>query len=64
MDEIVAAGPENEIWFHGSARLHWPEPTFRNFVAIALILIVASASSHPHHGGDKRRGSSEPAYDG
>ena len=43
-------------WFHGSARLHWPEPTFRNFVAIALILIVASASSHPHYGGDKPGG--------
>ena len=41
-------------WFHGSARLHWPEPTFRNFVAICLILIVASVSSHPHHGHDKR----------
>ena len=51
-------------WFHGSARLHWPEPTFRNFVAICLILIVASASSHPHHGDDKPRGSREPAYDG
>ena len=50
-------------WFHGSAQLHWPEPTFRNFVAISLILIVASASSHPHHGSDKRR-SREPAYDG
>ncbi len=50
-------------WFHGSARLHWPEPTFRNFVAICLILIVASVSSHPHHGHDKRW-SREPAYDG
>jgi hypothetical protein len=19
-------------WFHGAARVHWPEPTFRNFV--------------------------------
>lgn len=51
-------------WFHGSARLHWPEPTFRNFVAICLILIVASVSSHPHHGGDKRGPSRAPAYDG
>jgi len=50
-------------WFHGSARLHWPEPTFRNFIAICLILIVASASSHPHHGSDKRGRPREPAYD-
>jgi hypothetical protein len=50
-------------WFHGSARLHWPEPTFRNFIAICLLLIVASASSHPSHGYDKKR-SREPAYDG
>ncbi len=51
-------------WFHGSARLHWPEPTFRNFIAICLILLVASASSHPSHGYDKQRRSREPAYDG
>jgi hypothetical protein len=51
-------------WFHGSARLHWPEPTFRNFIAICLILLVASASSHPSHGYDKRRKPREPAYDG
>jgi hypothetical protein len=50
-------------WFQGSAHLHWPEPTFRNFVAICLILIVASASSHPHAGNGHRR-SREPAYDG
>ena len=51
-------------WFHGAARLHWPEPTLRNFVAICLLLIVASASAHPgRHGGDSRR-SREPAYDG
>jgi ABC-type branched-subunit amino acid transport system permease subunit len=50
-------------WFHGSAQLHWPDPTFRNFVAICLILIVASVSSHPHSDGRRRR-SREPAYDG
>jgi len=54
----------NPDWFHGAARLHWPEPTFRNFVAICLLLIVASASAHPgRHHGDGRR-SREPAYDG
>jgi hypothetical protein len=50
-------------WFHGSARLHWPEPTLRNFVAICLILLVASASSHPHGGGRRSRDSRAPAYD-
>jgi hypothetical protein len=28
-------------WFHGSARVRWPEPTFRNFVAIALLALLA-----------------------
>jgi hypothetical protein len=52
-------------WFHGASRLHWPEPTFRNFIAICLILIVASASAHQHHHHhhDRRR-PHEPAYDG
>jgi len=53
-------------WFHGAARLHWPEPTFRNFIAICLLLIVASASAHQHHhdGDRRRRRSNEPAFDG
>jgi hypothetical protein len=53
-------------WFHGSARLHWPEPTFRNFIAICLLLIVASASAHQYHHSDDRRKrrSHEPALDG
>jgi hypothetical protein len=54
----------NPSWFHGAARLHWPEPTLRNFVAICLLLIVASASSHPHHGDGGRRQRREPVYDG
>jgi hypothetical protein len=32
-------------WFHGSARVHWPEPTLRNFVAVALL---AALASRPH----------------
>jgi hypothetical protein len=40
-------------WLHRSATLHWPAPTFKNFVAICLLLAVASASSHSH--GDRRR---------
>jgi hypothetical protein len=29
-------------WFHGAARVHWPEPTFKNFVAIALLAVIAT----------------------
>ena len=32
-------------WFHGGSNIHWPSPTFRNFVAIALLAILAS---RPH----------------
>lgn len=51
-------------WFHASHHLHWPESTFRNFIALCLILIVASASAHSHHHDDGRRRKREPAYDG
>jgi hypothetical protein len=34
-------------WFHGSAQAHWPEPTFRNFVAVALLALLA-ARPHAH----------------
>jgi hypothetical protein len=42
-------------WLHHSARLHWPEPTLRNFVAICLLLLVASVSSQPMRD-ERRRG--------
>jgi hypothetical protein len=29
-------------WFEGSAQAHWPNPTFRNFVAVALLAALAS----------------------
>jgi hypothetical protein len=32
-------------WFHGTAQVRWPEPTFRNFVAVALLALLAS---RPH----------------
>lgn len=38
-------------WFHGAAQVHWPEPTFRNFVAVALLALLASrphAHAHKH----------------
>jgi hypothetical protein len=28
-------------WFHGTARVRWPEPSFRNFVAIGLVMVLA-----------------------
>jgi hypothetical protein len=35
-------------WFaNGRARVHWPEPTFRNFVAVALLALLA-ARPHAH----------------
>jgi hypothetical protein len=41
-------------WFHGAARVHWPEATFRNFVAVALLAALASRP-HAHAYRDKRR---------
>jgi hypothetical protein len=36
-------------WFDASARVRWPEPTFRNFVAIALLALLASRPhAHAH----------------
>jgi hypothetical protein len=36
-------------WFHGAADVHWPEPTFRNFVAVALLALLASRPhAHAH----------------
>src|SRR5438067_929889 len=40
-------------WFHGAAEVRWPDPTFRNFVAVALLALLAS---RPHaHAHDRRR---------
>ena len=38
-------------WFDGTAQVRWPEPTFRNFVAVALLALLASrphAHAHRH----------------
>jgi hypothetical protein len=32
-------------WFDGAAQVQWPEPTFRNFVAVALL---AALAARPH----------------
>jgi hypothetical protein len=40
-------------WFHGVAEVRWPEPTFRNFVAVALLALLAS---RPHaHASERTR---------
>jgi hypothetical protein len=41
-------------WFQESARVHWPEPTFRNFVAVALLALLASRP-HAHTQKHRRR---------
>src|SRR2546423_6201040 len=46
-------------WFHGAARVHWPHPTFRNFVAVALLSLLASrphAHAHRERRHEKARG--------
>lgn len=42
-------------WLDRAAELHWPEPSFRNFVAIALLAVLA-ARPHAHAGGHGKRG--------
>ncbi len=36
-------------WLDGAANAHWPEPTFKNFVAVMLLAILASRPhAHAH----------------
>ena len=42
-------------WFHGTAQVRWPEPTFRNLVAIALLALLASRP-HAHTQRHRRKG--------
>jgi hypothetical protein len=39
-------------WFQDAAEVRWPEPTFRNFVAVALLALLAS---RPHAHARTRR---------
>lgn len=41
-------------WFHGAAQMHWPAPTFRTFVAVVLLALLASRP-HAHGHGSTRR---------
>ena len=48
-------------WFSGSAEVHWPETTFRNFVAIALLALLASRPhAHAHARTRQRRTPAPP----
>ncbi len=42
-------------WFHGAAEVRWPEPTFRNFVALALLALLASRPHAHAHERTRRR---------
>ncbi len=38
-------------WFQGAAEVRWPDPTFRNFVAVALLALLAA---RPHANAHRR----------
>lgn len=41
-------------WFDGAAEVRWPEPTLRNFVALALLALLASRPhAHAHTRADQ-----------
>jgi hypothetical protein len=42
-------------WFHGTAQVRWPETTFRNFVAVALLALLASRPHAHTQRGSRRR---------
>jgi hypothetical protein len=44
-------------WFHGAAEVRWPEPTFRNFAAVALLALLASRPhAHAHERTRRNKG--------
>jgi hypothetical protein len=44
-------------WFQGAAEVRWPEPTFRNFVAVALLALLASRPhAHAHERTRRNKG--------
>ena len=44
-------------WFHGAAQVHWPSPTFKNFVAVALLAALAARPHARSHRRNRRRDS-------
>jgi hypothetical protein len=49
-------------WFHGAAQVHWPDTTFRNFVAIALLALIATRPRASRRWERKRRGRPWPEH--
>lgn len=49
-------------WFQGEAFVRWPEPTLRNYIAIALLAALAASPHAREHRADQRRntGSATP----
>jgi hypothetical protein len=44
-------------WFDGAAEIRWPEPTLRNFVAVALLALLASRPhAHAHQRTHRKKG--------
>lgn len=64
LGKVVIAGTVFLVepsWFDGVAEVRWPEPTLRNFVAVALLALLASRPhAHAHaragHRGRLREG--------
>jgi hypothetical protein len=48
-------------WFHGTSQVHWPDPTLRNFISVALLAALASRP-HAHAHGHKRSRSARANY--
>jgi hypothetical protein len=43
-------------WFHGAAEVRWPEATFRNFISVVLLALLASRPhAHAHERTHRRR---------
>ena len=43
-------------WLGREALVHWPEPTLRNLVAVAILSMLAAAPHARGHKSDKHRG--------
>lgn len=48
-------------WFQGAAQVHWPEPTFRTFVAVAILAVLATRPHARAAGSAKKSKKERPA---
>ena len=55
---VFAVEPD---WLAGTAQVSWPEPTFRNFVAVALLAMLAARPHAEHHRSSRSFRSSRPS---